>query len=211
MNEIETFMDRLKLASPVGTIMRVLIDPLLRGRTKYYDTWDDLRAPATGINPPGAVSDPTPAEDGTLLFSDSAVNLIAILFQMPHTWKEGTTVKPHIHWMKSVDGSGTVVWEMRYRIIAISEVPTAWSEWLPVESHITDPINTQAHAMSGFPDIDMEDRKISTMLSIQLRRDPLNVGDDYAADAALLEFDIHYRKDGNGSFNVGTKGELPRL
>lgn len=46
--------------------------------------WEDLRFPAAGINPPGAVADPTrDTTDGRLVFSASADNIMAIQAQMP--------------------------------------------------------------------------------------------------------------------------------
>ena len=73
--------------------------------------WDDLRFPAQGINPAGAIAPPDVSTDlaafpGTLEFSGTALNIITGVFQMPHTWQEGTEIHPHIHWMKAVSGAG---------------------------------------------------------------------------------------------------------
>ena len=208
------FLERLKEASPVGGIVRTLIYPLLKGRQEYFKeyftTWDDLRAPASGINPPGLVSDPARAEDGSFSFSHNAINLIAIVFQMPHSWKEGSAIEPHIHWYKTTDAAGIPLWEMRYKISKIGELSTAWSSWLPVTHISTDPGSTQRHTISAFAEIDMTDYTLSTMLLIQVRRNATDAADNYEATASFLEFDIHYQLDGLGSFEEYIKGEVEK-
>lgn len=208
LKELENYLVRLNFASPVGKIVRALIYPLIKGRLKYYTGWDDLRAPASGINPPGLASDPTMAEDGTLRFSSSAENLIAVLFQMPHAWKEGTGIRPHVHWHKTSDVAGDVAWEMRYRIIGVGSVPPEWSAWIPAVSRNAEPGSTQKHTIDGFGEIDLAGETLSCMVSFQVRRNPAAAKDDYAAPAAMLEFDAHYQKDGFGSFEEYVKGEV---
>ena len=46
--------------------------------------WDDLRAPVTAINPPGAESDPDlDASTGLLLFDAGGTELVFLMMQMP--------------------------------------------------------------------------------------------------------------------------------
>lgn len=64
--------------------------------------WDDLRFPAGNITPIGASGNPgvANADDkflGTLLFDKANTEKIHIVAQMPHCWKEGTAVEPHVH------------------------------------------------------------------------------------------------------------------
>ena len=60
--------------------------------------WDDLRFPANAINPPGAAADPIRnTSTGMLEFSGSADNVIAGIAQMPHAWRAGTSIRPHLH------------------------------------------------------------------------------------------------------------------
>ena len=62
--------------------------------------WDDLRAPATGINPVGQVSPPTVnSVDGSLVFDVN--NAVCVWFQMPYSWKIGSNLYPYIHCSKS--------------------------------------------------------------------------------------------------------------
>lgn len=208
IRELSAYLARLAVASPVGKIVKALISPLLKGRLVYYTGWDDLRAPATGINPPGAASDPTVGEDGSLRFSATSENLIAVLMQMPHAWKEGSTIRPHLHWSKTTDAAGNVIWEERHRVLPLGSPPPAWSAWAPANARSAEPGSTQNQTMDFFPEIEMTGHPISTMISFQIRRNPAAAGDDYAALAALWEFDVHYQKDAIGSFSPGDKGEV---
>ena len=66
--------------------------------------WDDLKFPATAINPPGQASDPdVEATSGLLLFAAAGTELVYALAQMPHHWEEGSDIKPHVHWTKTTD------------------------------------------------------------------------------------------------------------
>lgn len=153
--------------------------------------WDDLRAPATGINLPGALASPSAGLDGSLLFSNVTENNIAVLMQLPHSWKEGSEVRPHVHWSKTTDGAGDVVWEIRYRVIPIHGLPPAWTAWTAATSRSQDPGSTQKHVLDAFPAIDLTGAALSAMLSFQIRRNP--------AAVALWEFDLHYLVDSLGS------------
>ena len=91
--------------------------------------WDDLRFPATAINPPGQASDPdVEASSGLLLFDSNGTELIYAFVQMPHAWKEGSSISPHVHWQKTTSAAGDVLWRMRYKMAPIGEVMDAdWS------------------------------------------------------------------------------------
>lgn len=65
-----------------------------------HDTglWEDLRFPAQGINPAGSSAPPdVEALTGMLAFDNSADNMVGGVAQMPHSWKSGTAIEPHVH------------------------------------------------------------------------------------------------------------------
>lgn len=162
------------------------------------EMWDDLRSPATGVNPSGTPSPPSiDANDGGLLFANSpAVNIIAIMVQFPHTYKEGTNVEPHLHWTKTTSAAGTVGWEIRYSWANPDGVFPAFSSWIPYSSvGVSDANTADKHAIVKFPTINGSDKLISSMMKVNIRRN----GGTYAANAKLLEFDIHHRIDTSGS------------
>lgn len=172
-----------------------------------YLGWDDLRFPAQGINPAGAVGAPTvdtATVPGTLLFSGSAVNLIAGIAQMPHSWLAGSAVRPHVHWAKTTSAAGGVEWEWCYAIAGAGEVLPAYSAWLPATVGVADSDTAGRHAISKFPELTMTGKKESTIIAWQVRRNPAAVGDTYATNARFFEFDIHYQMS-----KFGTIPEYP--
>jgi hypothetical protein len=164
--------------------------------------WDDLRFPATAINPPGGAAAPAKSEtDGLLYFSASATNLIAIAGQMPHGWKRGSTISPHIHVMHNDDGTGNSVWEFKYRIARINGT---FTDYATDTKTFAAPASAGKHSLFAFDDIDMSDHPgTSTMILILLSRLGGNGADDYANTIALLEFDIHYQIN-----KLGTRDEF---
>lgn len=173
--------------------------------------WDDLRFPAQGINPVGLSAPPaTDTADpymGSLLFDPATINVVAGIAQMPHNWKEGSAISPHIHWTPTSTGGGNVVWRFSYMVANINE---AFSGSLTVMDPVIAAAGTDAnaHLLTSFePDIDMTGKTISCIVMWKLERvanDGTN--DTYAADARLLELDFHYEIDSFGSNAMTTKG-----
>jgi len=170
--------------------------------------WEDLRFPASLINPLGATSPPSLDNTvtdfpGTLLFAGNAENIIAGVAQMPHAWLPGSSLRPHIHWSKPVGSANAVSWEFYYRHLGFPpDVAGAWVG--PIAATITagDPTITDSHIISGFGDISMTSRRESSMLCWQIRRQGGTDAD--AGTARLYEFDIHYQ-----AHKTGTASEIP--
>lgn len=79
-------------------------------------SWEDLRFPATSINPIGPVSSATYEPDNLAFsFADAQTNSIGIIAQIPHSWKLGTELHPHIHWHPTSADTGNVLWRMEYK------------------------------------------------------------------------------------------------
>jgi len=181
-------------------LRRTDVGAVVTTRTPDDVRWTDLRAPASSINPAGqAAGADIDATDSSLLFASNATETAAVILQMPHEWKEGSEIRPHIHWSKTSDAAGGVEWEYRYRVFNVGDVVPAWSDWLAADSQSSDPGATQAMVIDGFPDIDMTGFTLSAMISVAIRRNVDATDDTYAADAKLWEFDIHYQIDSRGS------------
>lgn len=171
--------------------------------------WDDLKSPATAINPPGQASDSD--WDTTIagwLFAASGTEILAIIEQFPHAWKEGSTFRPHVHWQKTTSASGDVMWELKYRWAPIGEVMdgswTTLTESDPVAG-TTDNDTEDEHLITSFGDVTASGKGISDMLIMHLSRLGSDAADTYGADARLLEFDIHYQRDDPGSIQEYSK------
>ena len=175
----------------------------------YPDTfWDDLRFPAQGINPAGTSAPPTVVTAdpwaGTLLFSASATNVVVGTAQMPHAWKEGTDVEPHIHWCPTSTHTGNVAWRFSYQV---ANIGATFPATLTTAGILVDAGDgtTNKHQVHDFADIDMDGKTISCMIVWKLERVGGNVADTYTGTARFLELDFHYEIDSPGSAEETTK------
>jgi hypothetical protein len=166
--------------------------------------WEDLRFPATGINPPGAASDPVrDTSDGRLVFSASATNIIAVQVQMPHAWLPGSSLHPHVHWSPATANSGNVLFQISYKIANVNEA-------FPADFTTAVVIGAAGgaadkHQLSSFPSIPMTGKTLSCMLLMLIARIGGDDQDTYASTIKLNEFDIHYEIDTLGSAEELTK------
>lgn len=172
--------------------------------SEYQSNWDDLKFPATAINPPGAASDPDrESTSGMLLFDAAGTELIYALAQMPHGWKEGSTISPHVHWQKTTSAAGNVAWRLQYKHSPIGEVmDAAWTDLGMVTSPVAGtPDNDTAdeHLLTSLGQISMAGYTLSHCMLFQLSRVGGDASDTYGADARLIEFDLHYEIDALGS------------
>lgn len=167
----------------------------------YAEYWEDLRFPATAINPPGGASDPAwDPSNGGWLFDASSTEVLYVVAQLPHSWKEGTVLRPHVHWEKSAAGAGNVLWQLRYEWSVPGQVRSSMTTINAATAVSTFDSNlADSHIITSLPDIDGADKVISSMLLMRLERVGGSGLDTYANDARLLEFDIHYKRDARGS------------
>lgn len=166
--------------------------------------WDDLRFPAVGINPPGAASDPARnTSDGLLEFSASQTNVIVGVAQMPHSWKLGSRVEPHIHWLAADANAGNVYWRFEYKVASINGDFQA--DYTVANTLSAAPGSAVKHAIHGLADMDMTGYGISAMIQWKLSRIGGDATDTYAGVARLLEVDFHYISDSFGSGQYRSK------
>ena len=174
--------------------------PLLTGNNTV---WEDLRFPATGINPPGAVADATRSTTtGLLEFSGSADNVIAIVAQMPHNWKEGSAIYPHLHLRFPTSATANTRWKIEYDIASPTGNFTNNSGTLTDGGTITvaNPANVKKHVLASFATITMTGHTVSAVLIIKITRlANTDAADNDTNACELLEFDIHYEIDSLGS------------
>ena len=173
----------------------------VNGTLRDFVSWDDLRAPATALKV-GSTAPSANTDYGWLEFAHNANAFVFHLFQMPHSWKEGSPIKPHVHWMKTTSAAGNVEWKLEYRWIPIRE--TMDSSWTAISNEtpaVSDGDTQYQHALTPFGSVDCTGKQVSDMILIKLTR--LGTGytgsSHYTAPAALLELDIHYQIDSFGS------------
>lgn len=153
--------------------------------------WDDVRAPATGINPPGAGADPdVDSSDIGLLFDASGTEIVHIILQLPHDYLDGSPIAPHVHWEPTNTNTGTVLWRLEYRWRNNAETAGALTT-----ADITPAANGTANKLqiNGWGLVSKPDARPSSIFECKLSR--VGGSDTYNADARLKEFDIHYQRD----------------
>ena len=171
--------------------------------------WDDLRFPAQSINPVVGIDAPSQDQTetsfpGTLLFSGSRDDMIAGVAQLPHRWKRGSTIRPHIHWAKPTGSANAVTWELYLRDCKNpGETAGAWSTAYTASIVAGDQTISDGHIISSFGDVTMTDREESAILAWRIYRRGSTDAESNAV--RLLEFDIHYQTDKY----FGTATEIP--
>ena len=166
--------------------------------------WDDLRSPATVLKV-GSTAPSTNTTYGWLEFAHNQNQYVFTHVQLPHSWRQGTALQPHVHWMKTTSATGEVEWQFLYRWVKIGEVMDA--SWLPATGSsvltpaVSDGNTAYQHALSAFGEIPVDGVQISDMLVCKITRlgSSYSGANHYTAPAALLEFDIHYQIDSFGS------------
>lgn len=161
--------------------------------------WDDLRFPANGIDPAGLTNPATRSADltkfpGSLEFAGNALNVIAGVAQMPHQWRNGSEIHPHIHWTVDTASAAAVDWEFYYRMVGnVGDTAGGWNGPFNGTIQVGSTSIPGSHILSSFDAIDMTGYQDSCMLVWYIRR--LGNTDANNNVAYLLEFDIHYQTD----------------
>ena len=168
--------------------------------------WNDLRVPLSTANLP-AVSDPTYAEFRTGVyaqrFSATQDNVVAFEVQLPHSYTEGTDLKPHLHWASATaTASGTVTWKLTYTIAnrgGVFPVPVDLSGTYTFDGTEL----AFEHQITSLGTIPGAELGVSAVLIGTLTR--MASLDTYADPVFGLSFDIHHQQDSLGSDAEFTK------
>jgi len=158
--------------------------------------WDDLRSPASGLNPAGSISPPSVnTADGSLTFATG--NAVGVWFQLPHDYKEGSTVSVHCHWSKSTSAAGTVNWQVKTKWFNIGATDPGFSALASGTDVVPDSSTAGKQALTSFGDLVGTGKTLSSMICVYLVRTA--AGDSYGANVNLYEIDVHYQRDTLGS------------
>jgi len=165
--------------------------------------WDDLRVPMqnTLINP--ANSEPNFEEwiDGIYAYHFDPGNdddwSLHFAVQLPHSYKVGTNLRPHLHWAPKTDNTGNVVWEIEYVAAPRNGTFPASASNSTITVAADGVVNK--HQIAEFDEISGTGFGISTMLLCRLTRLGDDGADTFTGDAVVLEFDLHFEIDGFGS------------
>lgn len=122
--------------------------------------------------------------------------------QIPHGWKEGSTIYPHVHFSTIVGGGGAAVtWGLEYTWASVDQVFSSTTETVTATKTISS--NAQTHQVVGFgldgikPTTNQD--KISSILICRLFRNSSATTDNFNNDVFLIAFDVHYEVNTTGS------------
>jgi len=176
------------------------------GATRY----DDLKVPVssttkgeTKIPGWGILRDNGSSSQGVFIQWFDAGNEEELYFtaQMPHQWKEGTEIYPHVHWTAATNvGTNKVVWGLEYTWANVGVVlgnTTIITGSDPIATYA--PVDAYEHAITSLGTITGTGKTLSSMLICRIFRKAADGTDNYAADAGLLEIDFHFQIDSDGS------------
>jgi len=148
------------------------------------------------------------------LFDPNTEQELYFCVQIPHSYKIGSTLQPHVHWTTTTGTpSGTnVVWGLEYTIMKIGGNFSTTTTILTANSVISQ-VGTLTgvgqHLITQFSGIasgaSPNNIDISTIIICRLFRKAADTNDTFASPVALLGFDLHYEKDTQGSRDPYTK------
>jgi hypothetical protein len=177
---------------------------------KTVTVWDDYVVPivganAAGISPPGLVkvNDDGAGSTGVYYFGFSHTSEEEVFFtvQLPHRYKPGTNLRPHVHWGPTTTGTGNVVWGLEY-CISINDVASTNTTIITVTDAAPGALLTQQ--IASFPEIVGTSMVESSLLNCRFFRKAADAADTYAADAVAMSFDVHFEVE-----KLGTVEEYP--
>ncbi len=168
--------------------------------------WDDIKVPVNSVKINNEIDPPTWGEFlgglALLWFRDAKSDDVVFTVQMPHGWKVGTRIYPHVHWTTKggAPNSNRVTWVLDYTWQKVGEafVGTSQITGTNVATPNEGNIENYEHIITPIGDngIDGTGMTLSSMLICKLSR---SSSDSYADDAGLLEIDFHYQIDSDGS------------
>lgn len=117
--------------------------------------------------------------------------------ELPHGWKLGSLISPHVHWINDSGSGGNVLWQLEYRIIETGIV--AGNTTIIQVADAAGSVAQQGK-YSEWADIDMTGHGLSSIIQFRVSRQGLDPLDTAAnVNAWLLMVDFHYQIDTLGS------------
>lgn len=157
--------------------------------------WEDLRFPVSAftVKPNNTDIAVNEANNSVTFKTTASTNRttsdhIYGVAQMPHTWRAGSDVEPHVHFEQS-NADQTNTWYLYYRLQPLGgEIVTDWTFTGPASNYLAYASNT-IHQLATFGRIDMTGLGESSIIDWKLYR----LGSAGTGNIEVKEFDIHYQ------------------
>jgi hypothetical protein len=169
--------------------------------------WDDLRVPVTSTTSGGSnaplfqgFKNNGAGSKGVFLYYFSQNNEEELYFtaQLPHSYKEGTDIEAHVHYVPGITGAtGTVRWGLEYTWSNMNDF--FGDTTLVTSDGIITPNTMNKHYYQDIATLSGTGKKISSMLVCRIYRSNTGVTNNYSADVGLMEIDFHFQQCGIGS------------
>jgi len=141
---------------------------------------------------------------GLLFPQNDETHKIYMVVQIPHSYKEGSSIYPHIHWQQT--GSLFPVWKMDYKWFNIGDLVPATFTTLETKTGIKTWESGNLHQVSSFGiingaanssggGISANSKGISSILLIMIYR----LDNVVYGNVSGFQFDVHFEKDIDGS------------
>lgn len=168
--------------------------------------WDDLRVTldnGTNAAQLGYLSGSSGPQIWYFRYNQG-VEAMSFTVQLPHSWKEGTTIYPHLHWAPKSSGTGNVEWNFEYTWANYDAATPQVFPAITTNTVVsTGPFTANTHSITALSasnsGIDGTGKKISSILICRIWRDSGTSGDTYNYDAGVLFVDFHIQIDSWGS------------
>jgi hypothetical protein len=127
--------------------------------------------------------------------------------EMPHTYKQGTTIKPHLHLaLDGANSSGSDQYAKFTLYIAYADANEVWTETSKT-AEITIPTGTAdlTHLFLDMGDLTFTNQLIGCQIKLRLKRIAATGGTEYPNHIFVTQVGIHHEIDTMGSRGVATK------
>lgn len=188
----------------------IIVDSIVTGGLYFSDTYyDDVRVPLTNTVLTPTKSEPVfeDAGNGVLAYGFDAdadsTEALHFMAQMPHSYKNGTDIDAHIHWMPSTTNTGNVIWKMKTYVASIDSVFIAIDSFYITDAADGTAFKHQYLDMGNIPGDTIAG--VSAIITGWLSRVGEDAGDTYTGSAYGLEIDFHFEADGVGSPEEASK------
>lgn len=127
------------------------------------------------------------------------VCIMYFTIQMPHSWKEGSTIYPHVHY-KHETAVGTPTFKMKYKWYPLEGSTEIGYKWytMSTTTGTTNKTNQMVYGASG---ISGSGKGISSIIVCAVYLS----GQTGTGNVNAYQFDIHYEKDAIGSRTITSK------
>lgn len=122
-------------------------------------------------------------------------------FHIPHSWKAGTMVYPHVHFVTTSNATGVVRWGFEYTLArrhdSTGQITFGTTQTINVD--FTIPSNSaDKHFVCEAPElggIDGTNLEVDAMILMRIFREAAHVNDTFAASVWLITVDLHIEVD----------------